>query len=128
MLKTKSVYDPIKKDDGIRILATRFRGHGMKSGRYHVWMASLGPSEKLLRSFLEGETEWNEFRKLYKAELLSPDSNDTNNKTILNHGQKFTLRLIAQLARKQTVTLMCHCASDEKHCHLRVLEKLVKDV
>ena len=34
-----------------------------------------------------------------------------------NHGQKFTLRLIARLAKREIVTLLCHCAEDAKQCH-----------
>jgi hypothetical protein len=39
VLRTKSVYSPIdRKNDGLRILATRFRGRRMKTNRYDdVW-------------------------------------------------------------------------------------------
>jgi len=51
MLKTKSVWSPInQKADGLRILVTRFRGRGMPTSRYNVWMPSLGPSERLLKA------------------------------------------------------------------------------
>jgi uncharacterized protein YeaO (DUF488 family) len=128
MLKFKSVYDPIERGDGMRILATRFRGHGMKTDRYDVWMPSLGPSEKLLKDMLGGAISWKDFTKKYRDEVLSSASIDVNNRTILNHGQKFSLRLIRKLAEKQNVTLMCHCGTSEKQCHLRVLEKLLLKV
>jgi uncharacterized protein YeaO (DUF488 family) len=52
MLKTKSVYSPIDpENDGLRILVTRFHGRGLKTNRYHVWMANLGPTEQTLRRF-----------------------------------------------------------------------------
>ena len=41
----KSVYSPTAENDGLRILATRFRGRGMPTNLYDVWMPSLGPSE-----------------------------------------------------------------------------------
>ena len=42
MLRTKSVWSPIDRQrDGLRILASRFRGRGMPTIRYDVWMASL---------------------------------------------------------------------------------------
>ncbi|MBN1495568.1 MAG: DUF488 family protein, partial [Spirochaetes bacterium] len=113
MLKFKSVHDPIAKSDGLRILATRFRGHGMKAERYHVWMPSLGPSERLLKEMLAGGVTWKDFSKAYKEEILSSAEIDVKNATIRNHGQKFTLRLIRELAKKENVTLMCHCATDE---------------
>lgn len=46
-------------------------------------------------------------------------------RTIKNHGQKFTLRLLKQLAVRGPVTLMCHCAEDETRCHPHELKKLI---
>jgi uncharacterized protein YeaO (DUF488 family) len=46
-------------------------------------------------------------------------------RTIKNHGQKFTLRLIKQLARRGSVTLMCHCAENQQHCHRHLLHRLL---
>ena len=130
MLKTKSVYSPIKKEDGLRILATRIRGRGLKKNRYHVWMANLGPSEKLLKYRLDQPVDkiWNEFKKKYKEEILNSPSIDRNNKNILNHGQKFTLRLIKELSGKQNVTLLCHCDDDQEYCHRHILKELIERV
>jgi uncharacterized protein YeaO (DUF488 family) len=129
MLRTKSVHSPIHpKTDGLRVLATRLRGRGMKSDRYDVWMANLGPSERLLRSALPGladEKEWRAFARRYKAEMSSSDDIDKSNVTIKNHGQKFTLRLLKRLSEKQNVTVMCHCAEDEPHCHRHLLRELI---
>jgi uncharacterized protein YeaO (DUF488 family) len=44
---------------------------------------------------------------------------------IKNHGQKFTLRLLKKLARRGTITLMCHCDNDQPHCHRHLLKKLL---
>ena len=126
MLKTKSVHAPIERGDGLRILATRFRGRGLPTDRYDVWMASLGPSEKLLRSVLAGKISWRGFLKNYRAEMFAPAATDAGNATIKNHGQKFTLRLIAKLASKENVTLLCHCAEDAKQCHRFELQKLIE--
>lgn len=128
MLKTKSVYSAIKPaEDGLRILATRIRGRGMRANRYHVWMANLGPSEALLRDFRAGKITWAEFSRRYRKELFEEGSIDRRNRNIKNHGQKFTLRLLQKLAKRQTVTLMCHCAEAEKHCHRHVLKKIVSN-
>ena len=93
-LATKSVWSPIAKGDGLRILATRFRGRGLSTDRYDVWMANLGPSEALLRGFLAGDITWATFARRYRAELFAGGTADAANRTIKNHGQKFTLRLI----------------------------------
>lgn len=124
-LATKSVWSPIAEHDGLRILATRFRGRGMATDRYDVWMASLGPSEVLLRAFLGGDITWATFARRYREELFAGGSADAGNRTIKNHGQKFTLRLIKALARRSPITLLCHCAEDEAHCHRHLLRQVI---
>ncbi|HLP26398.1 MAG TPA: DUF488 family protein [Acidobacteriota bacterium] len=126
MLKTKSVHSPLAPEDGLRLLVARFRGRGMPTDRYDVWMANLGPSEKLLKAVLAEKITWREFLKRYREELFAPAVFDGNNATIKNHGQKFTLRLIAKLAEKQNVTLLCHCAEDATQCHRFELQKLIE--
>ncbi len=126
MLKTKSVYSAIEpKTDGLRILVSRFRGRGMPSSRYDVWMASLGPSEELVRKVIGGKISHSQFVKKYREEIFADGPLDARNRTIKNHGQKFTLRLIKHLASKQHVTLMCQCAEDCDGCHRHVLKKLI---
>jgi uncharacterized protein YeaO (DUF488 family) len=89
-------------------------------------MANLGPSEQLRDEFLAGKTTWPQFRVRYGKELREGGSVDRRNQKIKNHGQKFTLRLLQHLARSQTVTLLCHCAEDEKHCHRHLLKALLE--
>jgi len=126
VLRTKSVWSPIdRRADGLRILATRFRGRGMSTRRYDVWMASLGPSERLLRHFQAGRISWAGFTSRYHQELFLDGPIDARSATIKNHGQKFTLRLIKELARTQPVTLMCLCAEAETQCHRHLLRKLI---
>ena len=97
----------------------------MPKDRYDVWMANLGPSEELLRAFLAGGITWAEFSRRYRTELFAHGSVDERNRTIKNHGQKFTLRLIKQLADRSPVTLLCHCGEDEHHCHRHLLQKVI---
>jgi len=126
MVKTKSVQSPMQRDDGLRVLAARGRGRGLPSDRFDVWMANLGPTEELRGALLAGRISWNEFSRRYLKELLEPGGVDVRNKRIKNHGQKFTLRLLQHLAKRQAVTLLCHCAEDEKHCHRHVLKALLE--
>src|SRR6266404_2537652 len=126
MIKTKSVLSPMEPSkDGLRILVARFRGRGMSASRYDVWMANLGPSETLLRAVQTGKISWAEFGGLYRKELFESDALDRRNRTIKNHGQKFTLRLLQEIAKRQSVTVMCHCAEDEPHCHRHILQKVL---
>ena len=125
MLKTKSVWSPKARSDGLRLLVTRFRGRGLPVSRYDVWIASLAPSERLLRAIQSGSMSWSAFARTYRAELFAASSIDSRNRTIKNHGQKFSLRLIKHLARDGNVTLMCHCAEDQEQCHRHILRGLI---
>jgi uncharacterized protein YeaO (DUF488 family) len=126
MLKTRSVLSPIQKADGLRILATRFRGRGLPASRYDVWMPSLGPSERLLKDVLSGGIDWKTFATRYREELYLDGPIDDRSETIKNHGQKSTLRLLKALARSQHVTLLCHCDEEAIECHRFLLAKEVQ--
>ena len=126
MLETKSVSSPInRKTDGLRILTTRVRGRGLAAARYDVWMPSLGPSERLLERVQSGRLSWAAFVSAYTGELFMDGPIDARSRTIKNHGQKFTLRLLKQLAQSGHVTLMCHCAEDQPRCHRHVLRRVI---
>jgi uncharacterized protein YeaO (DUF488 family) len=126
MIKTKSVHSPIEPaQDGLRILAARGRGRGLPKDRFDIWMANLGPSEQLRDQILAGEITWAEYSERYRKELREEGTIDLRNERIKNHGQKFTLRLLQHLAKDQNVTLLCHCAEDERHCHRHLLKALL---
>jgi uncharacterized protein YeaO (DUF488 family) len=126
MLRTKSVRTPIdRKSDGLRILVTRFRGRGLPASRYDVWMPNLGPSERLLAAVRAGKVSWAQFSREYQKELYLDGPIDKRSRTIKNHGQKFTLRLVKQLATAGRVTLLCHCAEDQAQCHRHLLRRLI---
>ena len=126
MIKTRSVQSETRKDDGLRILATRFRGRGMPASKYDVWMPALGPSEQLLKSVQSGDIAWKAFTKRYREELFLDGPIDDRSNTIKNHGQKSTLRLLKALGEKQEVTLMCHWDEDATECHRFLLLKEIQ--
>lgn len=125
MIRTKSVWSPIDRHrDGLRVLATRYRGRRMRAARYDVWLPALGPSEALLEGRLTNS--WGEFIREYRKELWADGPIDRRCATIKNHGQKSLLRLLKRLARGNTITLMCHCAEDEMRCHRHTLKKVIE--
>jgi uncharacterized protein YeaO (DUF488 family) len=89
-------------------------------------MPNLGPSEKLLKDAKEETVGWPEFKRRYRAELFEGGSIDQRNPNIKNHGQKFTLRLLQQLAKSRRVTIMCHCHEDQLHCHRYLLQAILQ--
>ncbi len=126
MVKTKSVDTPIDPaKDGVRILVARGHGRGLPKDRYDVWMANLGPSEELRDAILSEQIGWAEYSRRYVRELREGGGIDARNWNIKNHGQKFTLRLLQHLASSGPVTLLCHCAEDEAHCHRHLLKRLL---
>lgn len=126
MIKTKSVHSLIEPSDGLRILAARGRGRGLSAERFEIWMANLGPSEELRDAILAGKISWTDYGRRYVKELLEAGGVDARNERIKNHGQKFTLRLLQHLAKKQTITLLCHCAEEEQHCHRHLLKAVLE--
>ena len=126
MIKTRSVQSDARKDDGLRVLATRFRGRGLPSSKYDVWMPALGPSEQLLKAMMGGAIDWKTFTRRYHDELLMDGPIDDRSETIKNHGQKSTLRLLRALAARQNVTLLCHCVEDARECHRFLLKKEIE--
>lgn len=126
-LKLKTVNDPVLKKDGLRIYVSRFRLRYLEKSYYDVWMPSLGPSEKLLKSFQQEKITWREFVKQYKAQILSSADVDKQNERMRNKGQKFTLRLLKYLANNQTITLMCSCTEFE-YCHARILKEMIEGI
>lgn len=126
MVRTKSVHTVMERErDGLRILAARGRGRGLPKDRYDVWMANLGPSEELRDAILSSQIGWPEYSRRYLRELREGGGIDLRNENIKNHGQKFTLRLLQHLASSGTVTLLCHCAEEERHCHRHLLKKVL---
>ena len=77
------------KQDGLRILTTRYRGRGLPGNRYDIWMANLGPSEKLLLDYPSQKSTWGEFGRCYRKELKQSFSSDKANRRIKNYGLKF---------------------------------------
>jgi len=98
----------------------------MPATRHDVWMPSLGPTERTLRSFLAERMTWAHFVREYRRELVMDGRIDSRSRTIKNHGQKFTLRLLKKMAQKGNVTVMCHCAEDQLRCHRHLLKQAIE--
>lgn len=100
MLKTKSVHSRIEPGDGLRILTSRLRGRGLPRTEYDIWMPNLGPSEALPKRRKAEAIVWKDYGRSYTAELFLNGKLDARIRTIKNHGQKFTLRLIKEQFRR----------------------------
>jgi len=69
MIKVKRVYDPLEKDDGIRILVDRLWPRGIRRSQIDVWLKDVTPSDELRRWYNHEPDKWEEFKKRYFEEL-----------------------------------------------------------
>lgn len=110
MIKTnKTVYDPVEKSDGKRILVMHSWPRGISKSKIDAWVKELGTDADLIHRWKEGKVSWQEFSKEYRASLK---------------GKGDLLKKLASLAKRGTVTLLCSC-KDEKHCHRHLLKKSI---
>jgi uncharacterized protein YeaO (DUF488 family) len=70
-LRIKRVYDPIRDEDGTRVLVDRLwpRGISREKGGIDLWLKDISPSEALRRRFHAKPAQWSAFRSAYAAEL-----------------------------------------------------------
>lgn len=69
MIKVKRVYDPLEKDDGIRILVDRLWPRGVKRDQVDVWLKDIAPSDELRKWYNHDPNKWEEFKRKYFEEL-----------------------------------------------------------
>ena len=108
-VKTKSIYEPQGKDDGLRILVMRFWPRGVSKDKIDIWEKDLGTPADLIKRWKKGSVSWRQFSGEYR-------------RFAAQHNDKISE--LALRAKKQTVTLLCSC-SDEKHCHRTLLKQLI---
>lgn len=70
-INLKRVYDPVSKEDGVRILIERLWPRGVKKEdlKMHEWLKEVAPSTDLRKWFSHDPAKWKEFQKRYFEEL-----------------------------------------------------------
>ena len=127
MFKTKSVHTEVEPHQTGSAFSRRADEAGVfrRIASMFGWLISARANNSGT-SFCHGKLPGPNSANRYGKELREGGSIDRRNKKIKNHGQKFTLRLLQHLAKTQTVTLLCHCAEDEQHCHRHLLKTLLE--
>ena len=69
VIKIKRVYDPVEKDDGVRVLVDRLWPRGVKKDKVDVWLRDIAPSDELRKWFNHDPSKWEEFKRKYFEEL-----------------------------------------------------------
>ena len=117
-IKTRRWNDPPDKDEGHRLLVTRYRPRGVAKAdeTWDSWEPKLGPSKELHREVYTDASSpipWPQYRRQYLNE------------------QKANRRLIEALAKRvtagETITLLCSSAcTRESRCHRSILKELIE--
>jgi uncharacterized protein YeaO (DUF488 family) len=73
MAKTKSVYNPVEKSDGERILVSRYWPRGISKERLAItgWLKNLAPSVELLKDWKNDNITWEKYVGRYHKEMFA---------------------------------------------------------
>ena len=111
-IRLKRIYEPAKPDDGFRILIDRLWPRGISKERAELdfWAKDITPTTELRKDFHEGKDSWDEFKVMYREELL-------NNPNLEN--------FIKIIKNQKTVTLL-YGSKDPVHNHAIILLEVLK--
>jgi uncharacterized protein YeaO (DUF488 family) len=110
-VRIKDVREPPSPSDGRRILVTRRWPMYVRREAADEWIKELGPSNALLDAILHKGIDWPTYKVRYLKEMESEEA-------------KTQIRRLADIARSETITLMCVC-KNELECHRSLLRDLV---
>ena len=114
MIKTKSIYSPIDKDDGLRVLITRFYPRGVKREKYDIWIRPLSPSAELLKKFKNSDIIWEDFKSSLLEEICT------------NIDSVEAIRTLHMYNTTQDITLLCY-EKDGSPCHRYMVRDLIEN-
>jgi uncharacterized protein YeaO (DUF488 family) len=112
VIKTKSIYEPVEEDDGVRVLITRYYPRGVKKDHFHVWFRSLSPSANLLKQYKNGTETWEEFEEAFVSEIRHNSESSKQLKDILKR------------SKHSNVTLLCYERTGH-NCHRYIVKDLL---
>ncbi len=114
MIRIKRVYSPAEAEDGFRVLVDRVwpRGVSKKKLQADLWLKDAAPSTALRKWFGHDRAKWEEFQRLYFAELDEKPE---------------VIRQLLDLAEKQGVTLL-FAARDTEYSHAAALKTYLVSV
>jgi uncharacterized protein YeaO (DUF488 family) len=110
-VRTKRVYEPATRDDGVRVLVDRVWPRGIRKEDAHLveWRKEVAPSTALRQWFNHDPARWEAFRERYAAELETHPED---------------LAALRALARGKRLTLV-YSARDTEHNQAVVLQQLL---
>ncbi|HSM94306.1 MAG TPA: DUF488 domain-containing protein [Anaeromyxobacteraceae bacterium] len=115
MVRTKRVYEPSSRSDGLRVLVDRLwpRGVAKETARIDLWLKDVAPSPGLREWFGHRPERFREFAERYRRELSRSPAREA-------------VAEIALRAAHGAVTLL-YAARDEVHNNAVVLKEEIDD-
>ncbi|MGP8057207.1 MAG: DUF488 domain-containing protein [Nitrososphaerales archaeon] len=112
-VRTKSIFQPAEREDGCRILITRFYPRGVARETFYDWASVLSPNPDLLFAFKEGKIDWDEFKREFigqiKGDVASLEA----------------IHALHELSEKEDITLLCF-EKDGNPCHRHLVRDIVE--
>lgn len=115
-IKLVRVYDDDQPSDGYRVLVDRLwpRGVSKQDAALDDWPKELAPSDELRERFHDGELNWSNFKKAYKAELRHGDAAEAASSFL-------------EEVRKQKTVVLLFGSKDEEHNNAVALKEWLGD-
>lgn len=109
---TKRIYETPSEEDGYRVLVDKLWPRGIRKidAKLDEWNKAITPSTELRKWFHHDAAKFEEFKKLYKAELQQ---------------QKKELARLKSIATKQNVTLV-YAAKNPSINHAIILQEVIE--
>jgi uncharacterized protein YeaO (DUF488 family) len=110
-IKIKRIYEPIDKNDGIRILVDRLWPRGVKkvSANIDEWLKNVGPSTELREWFHHDPSKWEEFRAKYMVELK----------------QNTAVKELLDIVKNNEIVTLIYASHDTLHNQALVLQQFL---
>ena len=112
MLRTKSVYEGLSEDDGMRVLVMREWPRNVERDQIDEWIVELAPSEELDMEWNNRKIEWDEYAERYRAEVSD---------------QTAHLKFLKDLSERKDVTLLGREGMEDR-CHRKILKEMIDAV
>ncbi len=115
MIRVKRIYEPARKDDGLRILVDRLwpRGLSKEKARIDSWLRDIAPSDRLRQWFAHDPTKWAAFQRKYRKEL---------------EDKKQLIRQIKEREKQSRTVTLLYAAKDDRHNNAVALRLLLRAV
>ena len=115
-MKIKRAYQHSEPGDGYRVLVDRLWPIGITKEQLRLdeWAKEIAPSPELRKWFGHDPAKWEEFRRRYRQELLSPERREI-------------LAALARRASQEAITLV-YGARDEEHNGAVIIQEVLEGV